>query len=104
MYYNCRSSIIQLSKEEVKDLGLEITEDYPNNDDRFSDYRYLVNSENNSKIKNSYIDYSEEQEKNVKENIDVINKAIKNSTFNYKEKERKNYKISDDDLIKKIWN
>ncbi|WP_314010479.1 ADP-ribosyltransferase [Pseudostreptobacillus hongkongensis] len=43
MYYNYRSSIIQISKEDIIDLGLEITENYPVNNDRFSDYRYLVN-------------------------------------------------------------
>ena len=82
LHYNCRSSIIQLSKEDIKDLGLEITENYPNNEDRFSDYR-----------KNeSYLELFNKK----KEEVNKLKEVVVNI-----EKERKNYKISDDALIKK---
>ncbi|CAM3399200.1 phage minor head protein [Pseudostreptobacillus hongkongensis] len=79
LHYNCRSSIIQLSKEDVKDLGLEITEDYDTNDDRFSDYRYLTDKSSGKK-KSIYKEYYESQKLKVVNLFNKIKEFIKKIT------------------------
>ena len=82
LHYRCRSSIIQLDDDDLKDMNLKVTENIEENPNRFSDYR-----------KNeSYLELFNKK----KEEVNELKEVVVNI-----EKERKNYKISDDALIKK---
>lgn len=82
LHYRCRSSIIQLDDDDLKEMNLKVTENIEENPNRFSDYR-----------KNEiYLELFNKK----KEEVNKLKELVVNI-----EKERKNYKISYDDLIKK---